>query len=136
MPSPAHKQTAFTLIELVMVITLIGILAVTAVARWPDSITIQPLARQLAQDIRYAQTMALSRSSNIQIATTSSSQYNISDSGGTLSSHSIDGASVSSFSISFDSMGTPTGNSQVTVSGNGVSYIISIEAETGMVSGL
>ncbi|NOX09770.1 MAG: type II secretion system protein [Gammaproteobacteria bacterium] len=135
MLSPAHKQNAFTLIEMVMVITLISILAVTAVARWPDSITIQPLARQLAQDIRYTQTMALSRSSNIQIASTSSSQYTISDSGGTLSSHILDGASVTSFSISFDSIGAPSGSNQATVSGNGVSYIIFIEAETGMVSG-
>lgn len=135
MISPAYKQTAFTLIEMIMVITLISILAVTAVARWPKSITIKPLARQLAQDLRYAQTMALSRSSDIQIASTSSTQYSISDAGGILSNHTISGANVGNFNISFDSMGSPTGNNQLTVSGNGVSYIISIEAETGMVSG-
>ena len=59
----AYRHAGFTLIELVMVIVLIAILAITLVPRAPSkgSLTIAGQAQQLASDIRYVQTLSMTR---------------------------------------------------------------------------
>ena len=55
------QKAGFTVIELIMTLTVIGILAVIAVARMPDIIPIRlsMAARKVQSDIRYAQSLAM-----------------------------------------------------------------------------
>lgn len=57
-----YRKKGFTLIELIMILTIIGILAAVAVARMPNMapIRIDMVARKLQSDIRYAQSLAVS----------------------------------------------------------------------------
>lgn len=59
----AYRHAGFTLIELVVVLILIGILAVTFVPRTSSkgSLTFAGQAQQLASDIRYVQTLSMTR---------------------------------------------------------------------------
>ena len=59
----AYRHAGFTLIEMVMMLILIGILAVVFVPRAPSkgSLTIAGQAQQLASDIRYVQTLSMTR---------------------------------------------------------------------------
>lgn len=55
------EKNAFTLIELVMIITIIGILAVVVVISMPTSPKLNGVANKLMSDLRYAQQLAISR---------------------------------------------------------------------------
>jgi MSHA pilin protein MshC len=59
----AYRLTGFTLIEMVMVLILIGVLAVVLVPRAPSkgALTFAGQAQQLASDIRYVQTLSMTR---------------------------------------------------------------------------
>lgn len=72
----------FTLIELVMVIVLLGTLAALASMRTPgDGINVVAQAEQLASDIRYTQSLAMSRGQRYRINFTATS-YQITDMSG------------------------------------------------------
>jgi len=64
----------FTLIELVATLVLISILAVAVWPRAPssDSLTLRGRAEQLASDIRYAQTLSMTRGSRFCVVITAS----------------------------------------------------------------
>jgi prepilin-type N-terminal cleavage/methylation domain-containing protein len=59
----AYRHAGFTLIEMVVMLILIGILAVVFVPRAPSkgSLTFAGQAQQLASDIRYVQTLSMTR---------------------------------------------------------------------------
>jgi type II secretory pathway pseudopilin PulG len=59
----AYRHAGFTLIEMVMMLILIGILAVVFVPRAPSkgALTFAGQAQQLASDIRYVQTLSMTR---------------------------------------------------------------------------
>lgn len=66
----------FTLIELIMVILLIAILAFAAVERTPTTtLTVSAVADQLASDIRYAQSLSMTRGERYCIKYLSSTSY-------------------------------------------------------------
>src|SRR5690242_19243011 len=113
---------AFTLIELIIVILIAAILSYIAVTRWPGTmINLNSQAQQLASDIRYTQTLAMSRATEYTLTVTSTS-YSIST-GGTAVNNPVTGsASVTlgtgitittpptnlpNSSITFNSLGTP-----------------------------
>lgn len=59
----SYRHAGFTLIEMVVMLTLIGILAVVFVPRAPGkgSLTFAGQVQQLASDIRYVQTLSMTR---------------------------------------------------------------------------
>jgi prepilin-type N-terminal cleavage/methylation domain-containing protein len=80
-----HKTQGFSLIELSIVIILIAILAVMPFFNWPGSIVnLDGQAQQLAHDIRYAQSLAMSKGQRYRLViTTGTSSYQILNTAGT-----------------------------------------------------
>ena len=63
-----RRSAGFSLIELIMVLVLAGILAATAVVYWPgDGINVSAQAEQLAGDIRYLQSLAMTHGQRTRI---------------------------------------------------------------------
>lgn len=57
-----NTQSGFTLVELVLVLLLVGILAMSALARLPQaSLNVGAQADQLVGDIRYAQSLSMAQ---------------------------------------------------------------------------
>ena len=74
----------FTIIELTMVISVIGILAVFAFMSLPKTtFTLDAQALQLESDIRYAQSLSMTKGQRYRWSKTSSTSYQVLDSGGT-----------------------------------------------------
>jgi len=73
------EQRGFTLIELVVTLLIISVLAYTVVSRWSVStFDLQAAAEQLVADIRYTQTLAMTRGQRYRI-NFASGNYWISD---------------------------------------------------------
>lgn len=53
--------SGFTLVELVMIILLLSVLAVTAFVKWPTGMDIEAANLELKQAVRYAQHLAMTR---------------------------------------------------------------------------
>jgi MSHA pilin protein MshC len=69
------SQSGFTIVELVLVMVLLGILAASLWPRAPtaSSLTLQARADQLASDIRYAQTLSMTRGQRYCLTLTATS---------------------------------------------------------------
>ncbi len=74
----------FTIIELVLVIAIIGILAVTVVPQWDTTtgLNVNFTARQMANDFRYAQALSMSTGLRYRFVVLSSSSYEITNNAG------------------------------------------------------
>ena len=126
----------FTIIELMMVVVLIGILAVSVVPKFVDTsgISLVGAAAMVAADIRYTQELAMSTNSSKTIVfTTSNDNY-------TVDSRNVDLPSKVSISsgmtFTFNSLGEPTtgGGSSVILSAGAETKTITVENYTGRVS--
>ena len=126
----------FTLVELIMVVVLIGILAVSVVPKFVDTSAISLLggASMAAADIRYTQELAMGTHSTKSIVFTSGNTY-----------YTVDAQTVNlpsrvtisnSTTFTFNSLGEPTagGGSSVTLSAGSESKTITVESSTGRVS--
>jgi prepilin-type N-terminal cleavage/methylation domain-containing protein len=148
------RLSGFTLIELVMVMILVSLLAVTAISRWsatPFDVATQ--AEQLLMDIRYVQTLAMSHGKRYRINFAANS-YSFSNlDGSVLMPHPATNNTTTllangvtlSFSntlLVFNGYGTPysnatlpgtalVGNATVTLSSGADSRTIQISPETG-----
>jgi prepilin-type N-terminal cleavage/methylation domain-containing protein len=163
MHSPGMKRnTAFTLTELIIVIIILGILSTLAVTRWPGTrINLNAQAQQLASDIRYTQTLSMSRGQDyrINLATTN---YSITTSAGVAVNNPITGAATIALPtspaititipptnlpnslIAFNSLGVPYTNTTATTTLNSAAVItltsgtntttITIQPQTGRVT--
>jgi MSHA pilin protein MshC len=153
---PTQRAQGFTLIELVTVLLLISILAVVAINQWPgSSINLSAQADQLANDIRYTQSLAMNRGQRYRI-NLAADRYWISDAGGTVTiSLPGSGATVvtlnsgitlsASYSfLVFDGNGAPyitattpgtalAADAVITLSADGVSRTLTISPQTGRV---
>ena len=160
MKSWMKRNTAFTLIELIVVILIAAILAAIAVARWPGGrINLNATAQQLASDIRYTQTLAMSRAQDYRLNVTAST-YSITTGGGTAVNNPITGSAnvalpsgttitisptnLPNNLIAFDSQGIPYTDSTtaatlgsaavITLTSNSLTTTVTIQPQTGRVT--
>jgi prepilin-type N-terminal cleavage/methylation domain-containing protein len=79
-----NKVNGFTLTEIVIVILVVGILAIYPLIKWPGTvINLDAEAERLASDIRYAQSLSMSKGSRYEFIKTSSNTYQITTTTGT-----------------------------------------------------
>lgn len=132
----------FTLIELIIIITVIGILAAIVLPRMDfgaitSRTSVDGAAHMIASDIRYAQECAMATRSSKTIIFSGENSYSFSpsnplDPSGKLPS----GITTSVLTLTFNSLGEPTtdGGSSVTVSDGINTRIITIVNYTGKVN--
>lgn len=147
-----HKQTAFSFVELIIVVMLLSIFAVMAVPRFNYAIISRQradtVARKIVTDLRLTRRLAISDAANntdgYELKLVGSVPYhsyeieNV-DTKATVSSHTID----SSVTISnptgtrfmFGPLGNlePTSATQINVSAEGKSFSITINSATGSI---
>ncbi len=126
----------FTLIELIMVIVLISILAVSVVPKFMDTsaISLQGGAALVVADIRYTQELAMSTHAPKTITfTTNYTYYTVNSQTMNLPSR-VSISSVATFT--FNSLGEPTtgGGSSVEIQAGSSTKTITVESYTGRVS--
>jgi prepilin-type N-terminal cleavage/methylation domain-containing protein len=137
------KQQGFTLIELVMVIIIISILSVMVVFSWPGTtINLANQAQQVTNDIRYTQSLAMTKGQRYRWVKTASNAYQIQDNSGTpikLSQGNTlvtfgAGITFGTFTnlpnnlINFDSKGTPYSDTTLPGTALSSSAVIAITA--------
>lgn len=132
------QQRGFSLLELVMVLTLMGILVVLAGPRWPGRVFLHAQATQLAQDMRYTQALAMTQDKAHTIQWVSADSYGIVDSeGNQIAPYPLvlAGVVIESFSISFnDSTGAPASSyPPVSMSREGETIHVTVTDLTGTV---
>jgi prepilin-type N-terminal cleavage/methylation domain-containing protein len=83
----------FTLTELVMVMVVIAIIAAIALPRMSnDPLVVAAQAEQLAADIRYVQTLAMTQGQRYLISFPSNTSYEFRNSSGAVVRHPLDGS--------------------------------------------
>ena len=154
-------QRAFTLIELTIVIVVLLILAVVLPRYTSDEVNLDAQAQRLANDIRYAQSLTLSKNrrfrinfnANSYILTESDGSTAVThpvtggttftlDSGITLTSNLTAGTGATRGAILFIGKGTPydaiantalSSDAQITLTLNGMTKTVRVAPETGRV---
>jgi len=153
-------QAAFTLIELVVVLVLMGTLAALALPRMDtDTFKAATEAQRFASALRYAQSLAMTQGQRHLVQITAPRSYVFKTAGGTqvkdpfsgtsASTQSLDSAvsfgtlvNITASIIGFDGRGVPYTNSplaaaslqmQVPVAAGGATRTVTIDPETGRV---
>jgi len=155
-----HRCKGFTLIELVIVIIVLGILSKGVYMQWTaGTINLGAQADQLAGDIRYTQSLSMSKNQRYRLVKISSTSYQITNSAGTAiiypnGQNTItlkNGITFGSFTnlpnslIAFDSNGIPysdttspgtalSSTASMTLTASSETKTISIAPTTGQVS--
>ena len=156
----SFAKNGFTLVELVAVIVLVAILAFTAIPRFQDknAIDVSAKAQQLANDIRYTQSLAMATGQRNRINLAAAS-YQITTSSGTPLVHPatgsaaaipLGGVSLSGYNppltnnyVAFDAKGVPytdvagtalTSNASITLSESGSTRTVTVSPQTGRVA--
>lgn len=118
-----NKSYGFSLIEMIVVILIMVILAITAYFKWSQyAIALSAQTIQLADDVRYTQNLAMSQNQRFRLAITSSTTYQIQNGSGTAVAKPL----CSSTTINLTNgviFGTTTGiTSKITFNNQGVPY--------------
>lgn len=153
------RETGFTMVELIVIIVLISLLAFMAASRFPGGgMDVSSQAEQLAADIRYAQTLSMTRGDRYRINLTAAG-YQVTDSAGNPEVHpgtgstsavALDGVALSGFNppltgdyVIFDGRGVPyvdtagtalSANAVITLTAQGITRTVTISPETGRVA--
>ena len=130
------NSKGFTLVELIMVVVLISILAVSVVPKFLDTsaFSLAGGAAMAAADIRYSQELAMGTHSAKTIVFTTSNTYYTVDSRNVNLPSKVTISSGATFT--FNSLGEPTagGGSSVTLSAGAETKTITVDSYTGRVS--
>ena len=137
------SQHAFTMIELIVVILLVGILAVVALPRFlsTDVFRARATADEIVSALRYTQQLAMARSTNHDLVT-GATDYSVQQGGAPVrnpaggANYTVNypaGIAVTNTTVTFNYMGQPVvgGGTSIIVSGGGATFTIQIEDETG-----
>lgn len=153
-------QKGFTLLEMVIVIVIISIISIVSVFyAQTASFSLYDEAQQIANNIRYAQSLAMTSGQRYSWVKTSATSYQIQNSsgtaillsGGSTTANFLAGVSFGTLAnlpnnlISFDGRGTPyttagspgtplASNASIALSASGMTSTITIVAGTGAVS--
>lgn len=141
-PGRTHQlQRGFTLIELVTLMVLVAVLSFVALPPLlTDELRAAPAADHIAAELRYAQSLAMTRGENHTFEI-SGNTFRIRDENGAIvplsdgaPSGDVGALSLSGSSITFSSLfGQPGGSGSITVSGGGTSFTVTVAANTGYV---
>ena len=129
------RKLGFNLIELVIVMTMVGVFGMIAAIAWPDTtrwyLTLQ--TQLLANDLRYMQNYAATRHSALRI-NFSSSQYSFTElDGTTVIKNPATNANVVTLSTGITLSMTNLPNNYVVFDSNGIPYTnVSLAANTAL----
>jgi len=156
-PGLRRGGEAFTIIEILIVVVILAIAALTAIPMMSSagSVQVRSAANMIAADLEYAKSLAISRGQDFSVVfDTSTKSYEIIDQDGTIlhpvkkgSNYVIDfqkegldrvdiaGVDFGGKSeIVFDYLGSPDKGGTVTVEAGGTTATISVEPVTGYIS--
>ncbi len=158
-----RSEGGFSTLEMILVITFIGLLSAVAIARWPSIPKSGPAARRLARDIQYAKQLAnrLQTMSGVYFIDSTSYRVFQDNDTGTATMDPVTGKdfvvtlsgkfsgvtlsqSFANNTLKFDALGTPFDGadtplaavSTITVSGPEGNRSVTVEPNTGKVSEL
>ncbi len=150
-----RANRAFTLIELMIVVVIIGIAAAMAVpmVSSASSFQIRSAANVVAADLEYAKSMSISRGRSYSVVfNTTTKSYQIQDPNGTavappgrkatvqfgegtqLSNVAISDVSFSSDKVTFDYLGSPNAGGTVQLQAGGMTKTVTVEPVTGFIT--
>ena len=122
-----HKQDGFTLIELIMVMSIISVLFIATI-RWPGrTINLGAQTQQLVNDIRYTQFLAMSRNERYRISL-ATNQYTLTQLDGN-TPENFPGRATNIVTLEIGTTLTTTSASLI-FDGNGIPYDNSVTALT------
>lgn len=143
----AGRTDGFTLFELIIILVLVGLLSIVAIPMFlNEDLRVTPAADQIAGEIRYAQSLAMTRGESHSFDVSGDSFSISSESGGAVplsngdAAGSFDGLSLTidgggSGSVTFSSLfGEADGAHTIQVSGGGSSASVSVAGDTGYVN--
>lgn len=154
-----RKNYGFTIVELIVVLSIVAIVAAMLSARWVTGPSVDAAVSNLVSNIRYTQNLAMTHGKRFRLTLSLPSSYAITTTSGTPVSEPASGqttitlptgTSISAVSnlpsnlIAFDGRGKPYTDSSATaalttaatisISGGGVTRTITISPNTGQVS--
>lgn len=141
------KANGFTLFELIIILVLVGLLSIVAIPVFlNEGLRVTPAADQIAGEIRYAQSLAMTHGESHSFNVSGDSFSISSESGGAVPlsngdpAGSFDGLNLTidgsgSGSVTFSSLfGEADGTHTIQVSGGGSSASVSVAGNTGYVN--
>jgi prepilin-type N-terminal cleavage/methylation domain-containing protein len=159
MPCEKNIKNGFTLIEVIIVIVILSITAMTAIPMFSSgaNMQIRSAANMIAADLEYARSMAISRGQNYKVVFDETAEsYSITDNAGTVIDHPIKGVGVdytfnftndsrlskveivsttfSSDTIAFNSIGSPDNGGSISLSAGDITMIVRVEPVTGFIT--
>lgn len=119
-------ESGFTLVELVVILVLVAILAFSAIPRFQDSnaVDASAMAQQLANDIRYTQSLAMTTGQGDRINLAAASyQITTSSAGPVVHPATGSSAAISLGSVSLSGYNPPLINNYIVFDAKGIPYV-------------
>ena len=151
-------RRGFTIIEILIVVVILAIAAMTAIPMLSSagSVQVKSVANMIAADLEYAKSLAITKGQSFSaVFNTSADSYSIKDQSGTTIQHPVkkgfdyvidfhaeglDKADITganfggSPQVEFNYLGSPDNGGIVTVQGGGATLRINVEAVTGYIT--
>jgi prepilin-type N-terminal cleavage/methylation domain-containing protein len=155
--STSHANSAFTLLEVIIVVVILAIAAMTAIPMMSSAagVQIRSAGNMIAADLEYAKSMAISRGQNYSVVfDTNAESYTIKDQSGTVIPHPVkkgfdyvvdlgneglDRVDIvdvdfnSTSQVTFDCLGSPDNGGTISLQVQGAGATINVETITGYI---